>query len=167
MDKKDITSSNLINSKEQLLEEYGNLFSQEVVDGDDFYLEIPSEDKLDIHRFIITPSGFTAITATQRDEVWGIGTETEEDREMLRELDQVINQALMEMENLDIPTLLVKDNISRELTEEEMSKYIADKRTKALIREISIDSLTLYLRIFPYGEARASEVARFLLNERK
>ena len=167
MDQKDITSSNLINSKEQLLDEFGVLFSEEMIAKEPYYLEKPSEDALDIHRFIITPSGIVAVTTSQREEVWEIGTGKDDDEKILLELDQVINQAFVDIENLDVPTLLVQDRIYRELTEAEMERYITEKRTKALVKEINIDSLTLYIRIFPYGGKRSSEVVRYILNERK
>ena len=43
MDQKDITSSNLINSKEQLLDEFGVFFSEEMIAKEPYYLEKPSE----------------------------------------------------------------------------------------------------------------------------
>ena len=129
-------SSDLIESKEDLLSTYKELFVKEIVDESEYHIEIPTSDEPDVFRFIITPSGFVGISSLDKERVWEIDVTQDEDKRLLTKLDKVVE------ENVDSHDL------------------------RNLVREFRSDNETYFIRILPYSERRATGVLRCVLDER-
>ncbi len=137
MDKTDNSIySDLFNSKEDILERYNELFIEKNLDNTPYYLEIPTFDEPDVFRFIITPSGFVGVASLDRERIWEIDLNSEEDKRLLTRLDKMVE----ENSNTD--------------------------DIKNLVKEFRSDNQTYFLRILPYSQKRASEVLKCILDER-
>ena len=91
MDLKDNTPDlELITSKEDLFEKYNILFTKEVIDERDYYFEIPTQEKLDLYRVIVTPSGIVAVSSLKLEQIWEI--DSQQNQKMLHDLDIVVER---------------------------------------------------------------------------
>ncbi|MDY0097229.1 MAG: hypothetical protein RBS01_02655 [Candidatus Dojkabacteria bacterium] len=128
--------SDLFDSKEDILERYNELFVEENLDNTTFYLEIPTSDEPDVFRFIITPSGVVGVASLDKEHIWEVDLNSDEDKRFLTRLDKIVGQ----------------NNSTDDI--------------KNLVREFRSDNETYFLRILPYSQKRASEILKCILDER-
>ena len=126
--------SDLFNSKEDILDRYGELFEKEELDDSQYYLELHTSDESDVFRFIITPSGFVGVSSLDRERIWEIDINSDEDKRLLTKLDKIVG----ENSNTD--------------------------DIKKLVREFRSDNETYFLRILPYSQKNTSEVLKCVLD---
>ncbi len=128
--------SELFNSKEDILERYNKLFVEKNLDNTPYYLEIPTSDEPDVFRFIITPSGVVGVASLDKEHIWEVDLNSDEEKRFLTRLDKIVGQ----------------NNSTDDI--------------KNLVREFRSDNQTYFLRILPYSQKRASEVLKCILDER-
>jgi hypothetical protein len=128
--------SELFNSKEDILERYNELFVEKNLDNTPYYLEIPTSDEPDVFRFIITPSGVVGVASLDKEHIWEVDLNSDEEKRFLTRLNRIVGQ----------------NNNTDDI--------------KSLVREFRSDNQTYFLRILPYSQKRASEVLKCVLDER-
>lgn len=125
-----------INSTDELLKRYGDLFLETSIDGEFFYLAVCTRTDPEPFRIIITPSGVVAVTSINKLDVWDINPRGREDSRLFHKLDSVVSKSI---DKTEIPDL---------------------------IGNFEFENQRYFTRILPYSDPTSSELLIHLLNEK-
>ncbi|HNW23679.1 MAG TPA: hypothetical protein PKH06_02870 [Candidatus Dojkabacteria bacterium] len=127
----------LITSKEDILERYPGLFTEQYLDEQSYYLENGNPQKLGLFRFILFPTGIVAVSSFRNDYIWDIEQDKYKDMLFL-----TIHE-------------IAKDKIESNTT-----------NIKDLVQELHFNTEEYFLRILPYSDRHSSDVTTSILDKR-